>query len=191
MRPIIQLSLLAIILFFYSCSSNKTSQQLHGRDVVRMINNYQTDSLQKVMAHAFIMDFDYLSFQATKTNFFEETMPNAKSIGAKYEIIEVKKEGDGSFQYIVKDQSAYEKYLQIEPVKMMLTIAINDSGMVEKIYIDTLSGYHKYDTEFRQKLTGFTGWMEKAHPEDKIQELMEDQSGKMMARLKEYSGKQE
>lgn len=164
---------------------------MHGRDVVRMINNYETDSLRKVMAHAFIMDFDYLSFQATKKNFFEETMPNSKSIGAKYEIVEVKKEGEGSFQYVVKDQSAYEKYLRIEPVKMMLTIAINDSSMLEKIYIDTLPGYHRYDTEFRQKLTDFKRWLEKTHPEDKIQELMEDQTGKMMARLKEYSGKPE
>ena len=175
------------IVFIYGCSSSKKKNALTGSDVVRMINHYETDSLHAVMDKAFIMDFDNISFQGNAKTFLEEIMPSAKAVEAYYEIVEAKKPENGNFQYTVKDHSAFDKYFQLEPPKLLLSIIINDSNRFEKIYIDSLPGYRQYDEQLGQKFISFDEWLKEKYPDDKLRYLLEDQTGKMIERLKEYS----
>lgn len=175
------------IVFMYGCSSSKKKNTLTGSDVLRMINHYETDSLRAVMDKAFIMDFDNISFQSNAKTFLEEIMPSAKAVEAYYEIVEAKKPENGNFQYTVKDHSAFDKYFQLEPPKLLLSIIINDSNRFEKIYIDSLSGYRQYDEQLGHKFISFDAWLKEKYPDDKLGHLLEDQSGKLIERLKEYS----
>jgi hypothetical protein len=181
------LSFLVTWIFINGCSSPRKKQALTGSDVVRMINHYETDSLQSIMDTVFIMDFDYISFQGNAKTFIGEIMPSSKALEAYYEIIETKKPDNGRFQFIVKDRSAFEKYLDMEPPTMLLTIVINDSNRFEKMFVDSMPGYKQFDKELAKKFKSFDEWLKQKYPDEMLQYLLQDQEGKMIERLKEYS----
>jgi hypothetical protein len=187
MRLTAILSFFLVLVFINGCSSPKKKNTLTGPDVLRMINHYETDSLRAVMDKAFIMDFDNISFQGNAKTFLEEIMPSAKAVEAYYEIVEAKKPDNGNFQYTVKDHSAFDKYFQLEPPKLLLSIIINDSNRFEKIYIDSLSGYRQYDEQLGQKFASFDTWLKEKYPDDRLRDLLDDPNGKMIERLKEFS----
>lgn len=187
MKIITTLLLPAVFFFITSCSSSKKERKLTGDDVVRMINHYEADSLRAIMDTVFVMDFDFISFQGNAKTFLTEIVSSSKATAAYYEILETKKPDERSFQYIVKDRSAFDKYFNLDPPKMLLTIVINDSNRFEKIFIDSMPGYHHYDRELTNKFKSFDDWLKQKYPEDMLQYLMQAQDGKLVARLKEYS----
>jgi len=187
MRSIAVISFSLTVIFIISCSSPKKNQPLTGTDIVRMINKYEIDTLRSVMDKAFILDFDYISLQGNAKTFIDEIMSSSKALEAHYEIVETRKPVDGRFQYLVKDHSALDKYMEMEVPKFLLTIVINDSNRFEKIFIDTLPGYKQYDRELTGKFNAFSQWLKEKYPDERLADLLQDQSGRMVRRLKEYS----
>jgi hypothetical protein len=114
-------------------------------------------------------------------------MTSSRALEAHYEIIETRTPEDGRFQYIVKDHSSFDKYMAMEPPKMLVSIIINDSNRFEKFYVDTLPGYNHYDRRLSEQFKVFDEWLKQHYPDDMLKDLLQDQTGQLVARLKEYS----
>jgi hypothetical protein len=54
-----------------------------------------------------------------------------------------------------------------------------------------LPGYKVYDEQLGKKFIAFDKWLEEKYPDNRIRDLLQDQTGKMVARLKEFNGQVE
>ena len=176
------LFLTGIILF--SCTQ-KTKPQ--SDEFLELLNSYQTDSLQSILATNFIINRTYTNYKTDLNLFLGEYMQKSKAFNGKYNIIKVISTKEPKV-FLIEDQSDYLKYLQVSFPTWKIMIRRNPENKIEGVTFDTTETFGKYSLDIKAKEASFNKWLENKYPNETL-ELLHENNKLLFERLKMYSSR--
>lgn len=182
-RILSNLTFLFLLFSLTTCGQNTPSVSDKFFD---FLNNYQIDSLRNLLTDDFQLKRTYTTYFNDKSSFLENYLPNSKNYNGKYEILKVITDIEPQ-QFLVEDQSDYLKYLKVDYPTWKITISIEDNR-ISQVTIDTTETYKKYSANIKVADEIFMAWLKANYPED-TQEILYNQEGLLVKRLKEYAEK--
>jgi len=173
-------------LFYLSCNHKVSikNKNVVSDEFIELLNRYQSDSLQKILASNFQLTRTYTNYKNNLNSFLEEYLITSKAYNAKYNVIESISLNEPK-SFLVKDESDYLKYLSIESPKWKLTIKRNSEYKIEEVVIDTTSSYKKYKSDLLLKEEYFNQWLKLNHPKENLEELHKNHN-LLFERLKSF-----
>lgn len=151
------------------------------------LNNYQTDNLRVLVADSFQLQRTYITYKNDKTSFIEEYVPNSKNFNGKYTVLKATYNKQTT-EFLVKDQSDYLKYLDIDYPKWKIILTTNSKGKISSMTIDSTESYQTYLLQVKQKDENFESWLKVNYPNE-TKENLYSTTGLLTKRLKEYAEK--
>ncbi len=133
------------------------------------LNNYETDSLAKLLTKDFQLKRTFTSFKNDKSYFLQTYLPYSKTIHGKFTIVKGWVDTTPN-SFLVEDYSDYLKCLDV-PYPTWKLIIIEKGNQIKEVIIDTTDIYRKYLLELKAKERIFTNWVLKKYPtetEDKL-----------------------
>jgi hypothetical protein len=179
------LTLLFGLTFFVSCA--QSSKPKLADKFFKFLNDYQTDSLQALVADNFQLKRTYATYANDKKSFIEKYVPTSKNFNGKYKILSKKNNG-AITDFLVEDQSDYLKYLNIVYPKWKIKITVNEESKIETMLIDTTKNHQVYLTQAKVKGGMFDKWLKLKYPSETT-DILFNTPGLLLQRLKEYSKK--
>lgn len=177
------LTTLLILTFINACGQN--SKPTPANKFLDFLNNYQIDSLQRLISDDFHIKRTFGPYMNNKKSFVEKYVPVSKNLNGKYIIIKSTNSGKATI-FLVEDQSDYFKYLDIDYPKWKVRITTNAQEKVESMVIDTTESYQTYLIQMKDKSEPFESWMKQKYPTE-TREILYNTEGLLAQRLKEYS----
>ena len=169
------------------CSCDQNIKRSSKSDFFGFLNNYQSDSLQSLLADNFKIVRTFTTNKTDRKRFFEYYIPVSKNFNSKFEILKSEVTGE-SETYLVKDESDYLRLLDIDFPKWNITLKKNSKGQIESAIFDTTETFQKYLQQSNSKGKAFENWLHLKYPDEKIENLYTT-SGLMLKRLREYLNK--
>lgn len=133
------------------------------------LNNYETDSLTKLLTNDFQLKRTFTSFKNDKADFLQTYLPYSKTIHGKFTIVKGWVDTIPN-SFLVIDYSDYLKYLSV-PYPTWKLIIIEQGNQIKEVINDTTDVYRKYLLELKAKEKVFEKWVLKKYPtetEDKL-----------------------
>jgi hypothetical protein len=148
------------------------------------LNNYQTDSLQRILADNFQIKRTYTNYTTDRNSFFREYIQKSKAFNGKYNITKVIKT-DEPRTYLAEDQSDYLKYLRVSFPTWKIIIARNSDNKIEAVTFDTTETFRKYTVDIQKQEASFKKWHEEKYPKE-VFELLFENNKLLFERLEMY-----
>jgi hypothetical protein len=148
------------------------------------LNNFETDSLAKLLTNDFQLKRTFTSFKNDKSYFLQTYLPYSKTIHGKFTIIEGWVDTIPN-SFLVKDYSDYLKYLGVTYPTWKLIIT-EKGNQIREVIIDTTDVYRKYLQELKAKEKIFTNWVLKKYPAETEDKLYASNKRRLMF-LKEFA----
>lgn len=164
-----QLFVFTIFLLKFSLHVDAQKNGTTSQKYFTFLNNYETDSLAKLLTNDFQLKRTFTSFKNDKSYFLQTYLPYSKTIHGKFTIIKSWVDTIHN-SFLVEDYSDYLKYLGVIYPTWKLII-IEKGNQIEEVIIDTTDVYQKYLRELKAKEKIFSNWVFKKYPaetEDKL-----------------------
>jgi uncharacterized protein (DUF1499 family) len=156
------------------------------RNFLDFLNNYQVDSLNNILADNFqLTSPNTVSNNINKKEFLGEYLKTTKAFNGKYDIIKVVSENEPK-TFLIKDQSDYLKFLEVESPIWKITIMKNANSKIEEVRMDTTANYNEYGINIQTKEQLFNNWLKKNYPKETL-EILHNNDYLLLKRMKSYS----
>ncbi|MES1181905.1 MAG: hypothetical protein ABUL44_03830, partial [Flavobacterium sp.] len=132
------------------------------------LNNYQSDSLQSLLADNFEIVRTFTNNKTDRKRFFEYYMPVSKNFNSKFKILK-SEITEQSEKYLVEDESDYLRVLNIDFPEWNITLYKNSKNQIERAIFDTTKTFQKYLLQSNSKGKAFETWLHLKYPDEKIE----------------------
>jgi hypothetical protein len=150
------------------------------------LNNFETDSLAKLLTDDFQLKRTFTSFKNDKADFLQTYLPYSKTIHGKFTIMEGWVDTIAN-SFLVEDYSDYLKYLGV-PYPTWKLIITEKGNQIKEVIIDTTHVYRKYLRELKTKEKIFANWVQKKYPNVNEDKLYASNKHRLMF-LKEFAAR--
>jgi len=178
-----KISLIILLLTLLVSTSCKNKRQDLITEYFRHLNNYESDSLKKILADDFKIRLTYTTFFYDRDKFFNTYLRNCKAYHQKAKILKVISDNEPK-QFLVEEHSDYLKYLEIRFPIWAVTIK-SSNGKITEILEDTTELSDEYFIGVKKKSDEFLSWLSNKYPDESAATLHETE-GLFLRRLKEY-----
>ena len=185
-RKIIYLQLLLFGVISISCGQ-KPKLIKDPDSFLEYLNQYQTDSLENLLADNFQIVRTYTDYKTDRASFFGDYLKRTKAYNGKYKVMDVVT-ASGAKVYLVEDQSDYIDFLKVKPPTWKIKIDRNSESKVFLVTMDTTETFAKYSRDMLSAEAHFDKWLEQSHPGETLEILHQDDK-LLFGRLKEFSDK--
>ncbi len=178
-------SLHCSVLLLIACSLHIQAQsdQQVALKYLAFTNAYQGDSLQRLLADDFQFKRSFVAYSNDKSSFINAYIPFSRQVSGTFTVLGI--QNRSPLQYLVRDESDYIRYLNLEFPTWILTITTKNQ-QVKLVLLDTTDSSARYLREIPAKDDAFRLWQEVHHP-DETSETLYNTDGLLVKRLKEYA----
>lgn len=177
---------LTVTLFVFCLYGNTQNNQEPETRFLRLLNQFQADSLETVITDDFIIERTFTNYKTDRSSFLHFYLPFNKEINGQFFVSNISKVPGGT-EYLVSDHSYYLQYLGIDTPWWRLRIAVRNNRVC-KLTIDSTSTTKKYMEMSSVKTAAFTDWLHDTYPVEEQGQLYKTE-GLYLKRLKEFSAK--
>jgi hypothetical protein len=157
-------------------------------EFITVLNNYQADSLQKMIAKNFHIRRTYTTHTTDRKTFLGEYIQKSKAFNGKYIITKIISTGEPKI-LVAEDQSDYLKYLRVRSPLWKITISRNAEKKIEEVTFDTTETFRSYSLDIKAKEASFKKWLSAKYPAETLEQLHENDK-LLFDRLRTYYNQQ-